>query len=146
MLLYAFSILLLVFNVLLFLCMLQKRNEQLVIVSKFIPGFYLKISQCLQSSQQTKTEWKAWLTIHTPPVLLYLAFWLQVAGFPLSNFTPQCPCLLARCILKASNWTTNRWPAVTSGTCWARCFHIEAITDNSIHAMMLFEMLMIALI
>lgn len=98
MLLYALSILLLVFNVPLFLCMLQKRNEQLVIVSNFISSFYLKISQCLQSSQQTETEWKALLTIHIPPVLLYLAFRVQVAGFPLSSFTPQRPCLLARCI------------------------------------------------
>lgn len=56
MLLYAVSSLLSVFNVPLFLHMLQKRNEQLVIVSKFISSFYLKISQCLQSSQQTETQ------------------------------------------------------------------------------------------
>lgn len=56
MLLYAVSTLLLVFNVPLFLHMLQKRNEQLVNVFKFISSFYLKISQCLQSSQQTEIQ------------------------------------------------------------------------------------------
>ena len=56
MLLQAVSILLLVFNVPLFLHMLQNRNEQLVIVSKFISSFYFKISQCFQSSQQTEKQ------------------------------------------------------------------------------------------
>lgn len=56
MLLYAVSILLLAYNALLFLHMLHKRNEQLVIVSKFISSFYLKTSQCLQPSQQTETQ------------------------------------------------------------------------------------------
>lgn len=56
MLLYAVPILLLVFNVPLFLHMLQERSEQLAIVSKFISSFYLKISQCFQSSQQIETQ------------------------------------------------------------------------------------------
>lgn len=56
MLLHAVSILLLVCNVPLFLHMLQKRKEQLVIVSKFISSFYLKTSQPLQPSQQTETQ------------------------------------------------------------------------------------------
>lgn len=56
MLLYAVSILLLVYNVPLFLHMFQNGNEQLVIVSKFISSFYLKTSQSLQPSQQTETQ------------------------------------------------------------------------------------------
>lgn len=56
MLLCALSILSLIYNVPLFLHMLHKRNEQLVIVSKFTSSIYLKTSQPLQPSQQTGAQ------------------------------------------------------------------------------------------
>lgn len=71
MLLYDVSALSPFFNVPLFLHMLQERNEQLVTVSKFISGFYLKILQCFQSSQQTARQ-------NEKPDLQYtffLSFW-----------------------------------------------------------------------
>lgn len=100
MLLSAVSILLLVFNVPLFLHMLQKRTEQLVTVFKFISSFYLKISQCFQSSLQTETQ-------NENPYLQYtflLCFCTCLSECrlldSLSPTSPilQCPYFLARCI------------------------------------------------